>query len=228
MTARTRSGLVLLLALTSGATDAIGLLALGGSFTSVMTGNLVLMGVAGAEGDGSLALHTAGAIVGFVLGAAVGSFVARTPQTGDGIWPVAVTRAMLLEAALLALYAVVWWATGHGDHAAFLVTPMLFVNAMALGLQSSAIQRFGVSGLSTTYLTGTLTTVVIRLVHGHGLRAVSHSLGLLGGLVLGACLGAFAVHHAAVLVPLVQLVPLVVVLAVVLVRARTREPVPVG
>lgn len=223
MTARTRSGLVLLLALTSGATDAIGLMVLGGSFTSVMTGNLVLMGVAGAEADGALALHTAGAILGFVLGAALGSLVARSPMPGDGIWPTAVTKAMYLETCLLMAYAVVWWATSNGGLAGHLITPMLFVNAMALGLQSSAIQRFGVSGLSTTYLTGTLTTVVIRMVHGHGIRAVSHSLGLLGGLVLGAGFGALAVIYAPVAVPVVQLLPLLLVLGVVL--AMKRDPV---
>jgi len=34
---------------------------------------------------------------------------------------------------------------------------LLMVAAAALGIQSSAIQRFGVSGLSSTYLTGTVS-----------------------------------------------------------------------
>src|SRR6185369_17222366 len=48
---RLRHALILALAVNAGATDAIGFLALGGAFTSVMTGNLVLFGISAAEGD---------------------------------------------------------------------------------------------------------------------------------------------------------------------------------
>lgn len=206
-----RDGLVVVLAVASGATDAVGFLALGSAFTSVMTGNMVLFGMGLAHGDGAALALTAVAIASFVAGAALGARVAGTPRPDDPVWPGRVRVALAVELALFAVFAIAWWALGSAPpEGAFL--PLLALNAVALGLQSSAIQRFGVPGLSTTYLTGTLTSVVGRLVSGHGLRAVGHSLTILAGLVGGAALGAALVRWAPVAVPLAQLVPVGLVL----------------
>lgn len=202
-----RDLLVVVLALTSGATDAIGVLALGSAFTSVMTGNMVLSGVAIAERDVALLTLTVTAIGSFVVGAAVGARLAGSAVAGDPVWPRAVTTALTVELLLLTVFAGAWWALGSeaGETAQF---PLLALNALALGLQSSAIQRFGVSGLSTTYLTGTLTTVVIRLTQGRGLREVRHSLWILAGLVAGAAVATLLLAQAPALVPLIQLLTL--------------------
>ncbi|QKE83571.1 YoaK family protein [Arthrobacter sp. NEB 688] len=206
-----RDGLVVLLAVTSGATDAVGFLALGSAFTSVMTGNMVLFGMGLARGDGAALALTAVAIGSFVTGAALGARIAGSPRTGDPVWPRRIRAALGVELALFAVFALAWWGLGAAPpEPAFL--PLLALNAVALGIQSSAIQRFGVPGLSTTYLTGTLTSVVGRLVSGHGLRAVGHSLTILAGLVAGAGLGATLVRVAPAAVPLVQLVPVGLVL----------------
>ena len=42
---RVRQVILVLLSLNSGATDAVGFVALGGAFTSVMTGNMILLGI---------------------------------------------------------------------------------------------------------------------------------------------------------------------------------------
>lgn len=199
-----RARLVVVLALTSGATDAIGFLALGSAFTSVMTGNMVLLGVGAADRDVALLLSCTVAILGFVVGAAVGARVAGSPAAGDGVWPRAVTRALCVELAIFVAFAIGWWTSGPSGRESWLL-PFLALNAAALGLQSSAIQRFGVSGLSTTYLTGTLTTIVIKLTSGRGLRDVGHSLTILLGLIVGAAIGTVLVRVAPVAVPVVQL-----------------------
>jgi uncharacterized membrane protein YoaK (UPF0700 family) len=209
-----RDGLVVVLAVTSGATDAIGFLALGSAFTSVMTGNMVLLGIGAAHGDLTALGLTAAAIASFVAGAALGARLAGTPQPGDPWWPRAITVALTVETALFAVFAICWWALGSEPPDDALL-PLLALNAIALGLQSSAVQRFGVSGLSTTYLTGTLTTVVIRLTSGKGLAEVRHSLWILLGLVTGAATGALLVRHLPVAVPLIQLGTTLAVLAVV-------------
>lgn len=202
---RQRARLVVVLALTSGATDAIGLLALGSTFTSVMTGNMVLLGVGAADRDVQAVLLVVVAIASFVVGAAIGARTAGQAQDGDPVWPRAVTVALAVELALLAVFAVCWWVLGSApSESAFL--PLLALNAGALGLQSSAIQRFGVSGLSTTYLTGTLTTIVIRLSQGKSLRTVAHSLVILAGLVAGAAMATALLELAPVTVPVLQLV----------------------
>jgi uncharacterized membrane protein YoaK (UPF0700 family) len=226
-----RIALVVVLAVTSGATDAIGFLALGGSFTSVMTGNLVLMGVAIGDADASLAVSVGSAIISFVVGAAVGARIAGKAKPGDPVWPSAITRALEVELSLLSVYAVVWWMVGP-DGASGWVMGMLMLNACALGLQSSAIQRFGISGLSTTYLTGTLTSVVISLVSGGTWRSVRRSVALLAALVVGALLGTVLLRFAPVAMPLLQLLTVAAVLVVVYAKRRTdsvsRTPVPVG
>jgi uncharacterized membrane protein YoaK (UPF0700 family) len=210
---RLRDRLVVLLAVTSGATDAIGFLALGSAFTSVMTGNLVLTGIAIADTDLTALLLTLTAIGSFVLGAAIGARTAGTAEPGDPTWPRAVTLALTAELCLLTVFAAAWWILrSDPPDAAYL--PLLGLNAAALGLQSSAIQRFGVSGLSTTYLTGTLTTVVIRLTTGRGLREVAHSLWILLGLVAGAAGATLLLIVAPPTVPLIQLLTLGSVLVV--------------
>lgn len=211
---RERERLVVVLAMTSGATDAIGFLALGSAFTSVMTGNMVLLGVGAANRDAALLLSCAVAILSFVVGAAIGARVAGSAASGDAVWPRAVSIALWVELVLFVAFAALWWGLGSEPDPRWLLA-MLGLNAGALGLQSSAIQRFGVAGLSTTYLTGTLTTVVIRLTSGHGLRNVGHSLIILLGLVAGAAVGALLVEHASVAVPAIQLVPVLGVLVVV-------------
>lgn len=203
---------MVVLALTSGATDAVGFLSLGAAFTSVMTGNMVLLGVYGAQRVWFEFWLTGMAIVAFVVGAAVGARIAGAVTDGDRWWPRPVSWALTVEAVLFTAYAAIWWSTGNGTQEAWWA-PMLALNAGALGLQSSAIQRFGVSGLSTTYLTGTLTTVVISLTHGKGLRSVTGSLALLLGLILGAATAAALLQVARPLVPVFQLGTLLIVLA---------------
>ena len=201
------------LAVVSGATDAIGLMTLGGAFTSVMTGNLVLLGVSASSADGVLAIASGGAILAFCAGAALGARLAGSPVAGDRIWPRAVTVGLAVEFAFLAAYAVGWWVTGGAPSSAVALV-LLFSTAVALGIQSSTVQRFGVSGMSTTYLTGTLTTVVIRLAGGRGVREVWHSIEILLGLVAGAAAGALLVLAAPLLAPVLQLVALGGVLVV--------------
>lgn len=210
-----RDRLVVLLAVNSGATDAIGFLGLGGAFTSVMTGNMVLAGVGLATGDSDLVLLTLSAIVGYIAGCAVGARVAGLPADGDPPWPRPVTWALLIQLTLTLAVFAGWWATDAASSEGVRLV-LLGVNAIGLGIQSSAVNRFGEGGLSTTYLTGTLTTLVVRLVTGSPLRSLQRSGLLLVGLIGGAALGAFAVEQVLRYAPALQ----VVCLSAVLIASR--------
>jgi uncharacterized membrane protein YoaK (UPF0700 family) len=216
---RLRQTLVVTLAVVSGATDAIGLLALGGAFTSVMTGNMVLLGVSISSANGTLAASSGFSILAFCAGAALGARLAGSPQKGDPIWPRAVTVGLAVELLFVAAYAVGWWVTG-GSPGSGVALGLLLCTALALGIQSSTVQRFGVNGMSTTYLTGTLTTVVIRLAGGRGVREVWHSVEILLGLVVGAALGAGLLLLAPLFAPLLQLVALGGVVAIAAIVGR--------
>jgi uncharacterized membrane protein YoaK (UPF0700 family) len=225
--ARRRHALVILLTFNAGATDAIGLLALGGAFTSVMTGNLVLLGTAAASGDAQLAGRTLAAVGCFVLGCGLGARIAGTATPNQPVWPRQVTCGLAIELAMFGGYAAGWWATGSHPVGRIQLL-LLSATAIGLGVQSSSVQRFGVSGLSTTYMTGTLTTLVVRLTSGHAIRDVADSMQLLGALVSGAIVAALLWAHAPVFLPVVQLASLAIVIigAGVSMPAGSRQPQP--
>jgi uncharacterized membrane protein YoaK (UPF0700 family) len=197
---------LVLLAVNSGATDAIGIVSLGGAFTSVMTGNMVLLGLSATRGDDSLALRSGLALVMYMTGAFVGARIAGAPRAGDPAWPRPVVTALCVQLAGEAMFAIGWEAAG-GHPSGALQPVLLGISAINLGTQSSAIMRFGVSGLSTTYLTGTLTVLVATLARGEHPRNVVPSAQLLCGLIGGAALAAALAKHAAVVVPALQLIP---------------------
>lgn len=203
MTPAARNRLVVLLAVHSGITDAVGFVALGGAFTSVMTGNMVLLGLSAVRTDGTLAARVATAIACFMAGAGIGARIAGRPRPGDPTWPAAVGRALAVELVVTLAYAAGWEAAG-GHPRGWPQLGLLAANAVGLGVQSSAILRFGVSGLSTTYMTGTLTTTVQRLATGDRPRDVGHSLAILAGLLGGAVAGGWLVLHAPRVVPIVS------------------------
>lgn len=215
----------MLLAVNSGATDAVGFVALGGAFTSVMTGNMVLIGLSAAEADGALALRSALAIVLYMAGSLIGSRIAGRPTEGDPVWPHQVTRALWIELAAFAAYGIGWWLSGsHPSGNVQLV--LLSVNAIGLGAQSSAVLRFGVSGLSTTYMTGTLTTMMATLAAGRHPRQVLPSAEIIAGLIAGAAAATLLAIYVPVVTPLLQLVLVLVVIVTATLRSATRRTGP--
>jgi uncharacterized membrane protein YoaK (UPF0700 family) len=196
----------MVLAAGSGATDAIGYLALGHVFTSAMTGNLVLLGISLAHRDGERVGRVLVSVVCFMAGAALGARTVGSRKPDDPVWPGAVTRALAIEAVMFVTYAACWWIVGP-QHGVFAKATLLGLGAIALGIQSSAMQRLG-AGLNTTFLSGSLTLLVGRLATGHRLREMHHHLLVLVGLVCGGLLAALLVLHAPAFAPLVQLVAL--------------------
>jgi uncharacterized membrane protein YoaK (UPF0700 family) len=221
MTTRRRDLLVVVLAFVSGYTDGVGFLALGGAFTSVMTGNMVLLGLSAGQADWEGVGRALGAILAFVAGAALGTQLAGVAAEQDPIWPRPVNRALAVELAILAAAAVGWFVT-VGEPGAVVQLVLLLALAAALGVQSSTVQRFGVSGLSTTYLTGTLTSAVIHLVWRRTPRGSERHWNIIGALVFGAAMAAVMKELAQPALPAPQLLGLAVVLAVA-VRITRRE-----
>ncbi len=213
----------MVLAVVSGVTDAAGFIGLGGAFSSVMTGNMVLFGLAGGAGNLSLAARAGSAILAFILGCIIGTRLAGHHTDGEAVWPSSVTRALIAELAVLCLYAVALQLAGAQVSGTVLKTVLLAFNAVALGIQSSAIQRFGVSGLSTTYLTGTLTSTVVHLTSRRPIRGVALNLRLLAALVGGAVVGGFVASHALRYTPILQIAGVAVVVFTASVSRSLRQ-----
>ena len=180
-----------------------------------MTGNMVLLGLAAGTGNGVLAARAGAAIIAFVIGCGIGGRLAGRHEQGDGVWPRPVTRALTVEFVLFVVFASAMQAVAGHPHGTVLKTGLLSLNAVALGVQSGAVQRFGVSGLSTTYLTGTLTTTIVHLSQGRPVRQVGLNLGLLACLITGAGVAALIATHAARVSPALQIggVGLVILIA---------------
>src|ERR1700689_4586539 len=84
--AEQRAMTVMAIALTfgSGVADVASFTRLGGVFTSVMTGNIVLWGLAAARGSLTLASHTAVSIAGYIAGVAWGTWIGHFGAVSDG------------------------------------------------------------------------------------------------------------------------------------------------
>lgn len=207
---RSRDLLLVLLAVTTGATDASAFERLGNVFASVITGNLVLVGVSLARADGKLLLFSGCALAGYSAGVILGA--PRHPEAAtDSTWPAAATRRLALVLSLLLVFAVGWELAG--SHPGRSVQVLLVVCAgAAMGAQSVAVRRLG--QFSTTYLTSTLTGLLEAVV-GRRLSAEHlRSLGILAAALLGAAAATLVIAHARSLLPALQLVPVVTVIAV--------------
>lgn len=216
---RRRDGLVAVLTLAAGATDALAFLGLGGVFTSVMTANMVLLGLSAGHLDAALTEHAAVALAGFATGALSGGRFAVPPGEQGPAWPRRVTGLLAAETALLAVVAAGWEAAAARP-AGGAQLALVAGAALAMGLQSAAVRGLGVSGLSSTYMTGTLTTMLGQLAAARRSGSARRSLVLLATLIAGAAVSGVLVVR---LPPLAPLLPLAALLGVVAAAVTARR-----
>ena len=127
-----------LLSFTAGSMDAIAFLTLGDVFTSAMSGNTILLGLALGEGRMSAAWHSLAAFVGYVAGVAGAALPLRTPTRG-------IERTLVLETLFLAAFAGLWTACG---------------GPVRSSLQGAVGRAIRIPGIPTIVITSTLTAIV--------------------------------------------------------------------
>jgi uncharacterized membrane protein YoaK (UPF0700 family) len=151
---------VLMLTWVAGSIDAIGYFGLGRVFTANMTGNTVLLGLALGQGEASAAIRSVLALLGYIAGAAAGAVIVSI-RPGD--IQRSVRRAIFVEGIILILFTAGWHVPGAGGRQTIL--PLLIVlSAVAMGMQSVAVRKLNLPGIVTTYITGTITSLVSGLV----------------------------------------------------------------
>ena len=91
---RARDLLLILLAVTAGATDATAFIRLGHVFASVITGNLVVLGLSAARADGHLALFAGCALAGYALGVILAAPRRSENDAERSLWPASTTIAL--------------------------------------------------------------------------------------------------------------------------------------
>jgi len=222
--ARARDGLVVVLTVTTGGVDATSFLHLGHVFSSVITGTLVLFGIAAGTHDGALAANCGVALASYIIGVLAGAPLAarRTgrwlegrlrgrrprPHTQQEIWPGWLTVALALEFCVLAVFCTGWDLAG-GHPAGLAQYLLLAVAGVGMGIQGATVRQLG--EISTTYLTGTLTGLIASLAVGKAPSGLARSLGIFVAVVLGALAAAVVTSYLPELLPLVILVPLALV-----------------
>ncbi len=219
---RARDLLLIVLAVTTGATDATAFERLGHVFTSVITGNLVLLGVSAARGDGRLAVFGGCALAGYAVG--VLAAAPRRAQDSDHqpTWHPGATAALTVEFALLGVFAAGWELSGDRPGRTMQAL-LLVVAASAMGVQSTAVRRLG--QMSTTYLTSTLTGLLEALRIRRWSDEHARSVGILIAALIGAAAATVLTAHLRAALPALQLVPLgIVVLGSRQVMDGQRDP----
>jgi uncharacterized membrane protein YoaK (UPF0700 family) len=179
---------IVLLALGSGAVDAFTFAELGAVFAGVMTGNLVLLGLATVRGHLAPAVASAVAIGAYAAGVfgAVSWF--RAPGAGPREtpwWSARVTDAFTVVPLVQAGVLAGWLASG-GRPGAVTQSVLLTLSAAAMGVQSAGVNALPVAGAATTYLTGTFTTLTTELATS----GVPATMRLRSGVLAAALAGA--------------------------------------
>jgi uncharacterized membrane protein YoaK (UPF0700 family) len=222
-----------LLTMGSAATDIMTFTRLGRVFASVMTSNIVFLGLAAARHSGTLAVHAAVSFAGYVAGVFAGSRLARRPARAgaDGSWTPWVAAALGVEAVVLIGFTIGWEVTGARPSGGpqFLLIALATV---AMGMQSAVVVVMNISGVGTTYLTGTLTSLIDSLASPGDSRGtvtrreanLRRALAL-AALVAGAVLAGLLISAAPAAVPAIPLAVLAIVLFIGLTRLRA-SPAP--
>lgn len=144
------------LSFAAGSMDAIAFFALGGVFTSAMSGNTIVLGLAIGRGHFGLVLHALAALAGYLAGVAAASASLIKFGRGKG-WTLA------LEALFLIAFAGLWFAVGDQPTGPA-VFGLILLSAIAMGLQGGIARVIGAPGIMTVIFTSTYTTLVGNFV----------------------------------------------------------------
>jgi uncharacterized membrane protein YoaK (UPF0700 family) len=148
------------LALVGGYGDAAGFV-IAKTFTGHVTGSLVLATVGAAAHDWAAALGHASAVVVFLAGIPLSVLLDRALAAWSS-WRLLPT-VMGIEVILI---VTAHWASA--SQAAFGTEAFVACMSLALGLQNGALRRMGGISVHTTYLTGTITSLIGMLMALHG------------------------------------------------------------
>lgn len=203
-----------LLAFASATTDVLSFLAFSEVFTSGMTGNTALLGLAVGQGRALAASRSLAALLGFMLGVFAG-----TLARGPGDHPRKLAAVLAVEALCLGLFAGLWHALDRPAGTG-IVYALIFLSALGMGVQIIAARQVNLPAIPTIVFTSTLASIVMlatdaalrrRALPVDALRQsaifatylagavlagwlASRHLGILVLLPLGAVLGALALQ----------------------------------
>jgi uncharacterized membrane protein YoaK (UPF0700 family) len=175
---------------------------MGGIFTANMSGNLIFFGLAIGGGSGAQALRSLAAFAAFFVGAAVGARLRGGLGRGER-WSRRVALALAL-AAVAELGLLLGWVASDGHPGSPAVYAVIVASALAMGAQTAAVRSL--SDVTTTYLTGMMTALVVDRVAGdESGPSVARRVSVVLAFVAAAAIAALLMSHAPASAPLVPL-----------------------
>lgn len=147
-----------LLSWVGGAVDALSYVR-AGVFTANMTGNTVLLGLAIAGPARSRAFFSALSLAAFAFGVLIGGIIllrlTRSTETARDL-----SLGTALELPFAVVFSLLWML--YPVKGPFWTMPaMIALAACALGIQSVTVRRLHLSGVATTFITGTITAAIL-------------------------------------------------------------------
>jgi uncharacterized membrane protein YoaK (UPF0700 family) len=153
----TRDLLFVVLTSAAGSVDALSLFGLGGVFASALSGNTVVLGASLVQGESMRAYLGIIVFVGYILGAALAAFLLRQEIRSTVGWSTRVTRTLGIELILLlGLFLSTYLDSG--------LVFLVLLAAFSMGIQFICAKHVNRSGVVTTMITGTLSSLISRLV----------------------------------------------------------------
>jgi uncharacterized membrane protein YoaK (UPF0700 family) len=185
-------------------------------FTANMTGNSVILGLAAAGPERARAFHCLLAILAFSLGVLLGAvLLAGRARASD--WSNELKLGLTWELPFVVAFSVLW-AIFPVDGPSWSLPLLVAAAGSALGLQSVAVRQLHISGVVTTFITGTITNAITSFVRRRDQRWDNQQpqptllLGLVGIYIAAAAAGGFLAVLGSPLAPLLALVALAIVL----------------
>ena len=204
-----RAALLMLLTFGAGATDIVGFLGMEQVFTANMTGNIVLFGLAVGEGNGADLARCGVATIAFGLGLLAGFLLAGRPDPGR-LWPPRITAVLTIVLALQTVFLAGWaWADAEPHGGVLLV--LVALSSTAMGAQTAGARSMSADGITTTFVTGTLTRMVGAFATGQRPAAVIRT-GVIASLGAGAAVAGALMTVAPIMAA--ALSPLVLAVAI--------------
>jgi uncharacterized membrane protein YoaK (UPF0700 family) len=191
------TGVLVLTAFTAGLIDVLSFAKLGAIFTSAMTGNLALLGFYAATGAVHSAIKSLTALLGFIVGCAVGAILGR--RKTDYL---AIRRILGLETLMIAVCALGSMQPSLLARSDFTQTEIVLL-AFAMGLQSIVGARLKQTNVVFTSTLIKIVSAAIGSTHEESSADERRrDVAVVGAYLIGALLAGVTIttHFAAALI----------------------------
>lgn len=160
ISSNTRDLLFVVLTCVAGSVDALSVFGLGGVFTSLLSGNTIVLAAYLVQGHSARALLAIFVFVGYIPGAALAALFLKQEKHNTE-WTKRITQTLGIEVIfLMVLVVATYFSHNYSSFDIYLV----FIAAFSMGIQYTCAKQVNRIGVITTMVTGTLSSLVSRLV----------------------------------------------------------------